>query len=148
MYKGNFDCIAEGLAKGWIALDGSTDPVEVLLIVDKKIKDKKIAKEFRIDLLEAGINQGYHAFSLIIPDECYDNGEHLFEIAVMKSKKQLTIFSLKESLSEHDRVDALERQYIELKSKDLNEEIQAFDLLQYRNLKKRTIKQANKSKPG
>lgn len=63
-YDGIIDGVADGCLYGWCRLTASDDPVELELFADDRPVLHFRAKEFRRDLLDAGLGAGNHGFNL------------------------------------------------------------------------------------
>lgn len=65
-YEGTIEGIMDGRLYGWCRLTHSTDPVALDVLVDEQPVFSLVADTFRQDLLEAGIGQGSHGFSIAL----------------------------------------------------------------------------------
>jgi hypothetical protein len=63
-YEGFVDGISDGHLHGWCHVTDSTSPVNLDVLVDERIVLSVAAARFRQDLLDAGIGQGAHGFSV------------------------------------------------------------------------------------
>jgi hypothetical protein len=63
-FDGTIDGVTEGRLHGWCRLSHSNDPVSLHVHVDERKVLSLLADTFRQDLLEAGIGQGHHGFSI------------------------------------------------------------------------------------
>jgi len=65
-FDGTIDGITEGRLHGWCRLSHSNDPVSLHVLVDEQKVLSLSADTFCQDLLEAGIGQGNHGFSIAL----------------------------------------------------------------------------------
>jgi hypothetical protein len=65
-FEGTIDGVRDGRLYGWCRLSHSTDPVSLHVLVDERKVLSLSADTFRQDLLEAGIGQGNHGFSIAL----------------------------------------------------------------------------------
>jgi hypothetical protein len=65
-YEGTIERIIDGRLHGWCRLTHSTDPVPLEVVVDGRPVLSLMADVFRQDLLDAGIGQGCHGFSIAL----------------------------------------------------------------------------------
>ena len=79
---GHFDGIIDNHACGWIySADAPRTRLEVELVSDDEhVVARGIANCFRQSLLEAGIGDGKHAFSIAVPASVSDGGAHRLSV--------------------------------------------------------------------
>jgi hypothetical protein len=65
-YEGTIERIIDGRLHGWCRLTNSADPVPLEMLVDGALVLSLMADVFRQDLLEAGIGEGGHGFSIAL----------------------------------------------------------------------------------
>lgn len=76
-FDGFFDGIADNHACGWLySADAPRTRLEVELVADDQVVGRGIANCFRQNLLEAGIGDGKHAFSIALPASLRDGAPH------------------------------------------------------------------------
>ena len=87
---GNFDDIDLRGVSGW-AYDANnpTLQVEVEVLVDGRVAGRVTASTHRSDLLDAGIGDGQHCFSLQLPHGLFDDQDHIIQIREVSTGTQL-----------------------------------------------------------
>ncbi|WP_442513757.1 tetratricopeptide repeat protein [Pseudomonas promysalinigenes] len=77
---GHFDYVDEGYAYGW-AVDprNSLDRVTVEILCNGNVVGRGKANEYRQDLKEAGLGDGYHLFRIKLSYEIYDGEAHTLQ---------------------------------------------------------------------
>ena len=87
---GALDAIEHGQVKGW-AWDRTQPEVRctVELLLDGKPFQTVIAREFRADLLAAGVGDGYHAYHLQLPEALHDGAVHTLEARIAGTRVAL-----------------------------------------------------------
>ncbi len=110
---GSLDTPADGQIKGW-ALDpdrpGARLPVEIS--IDGQPVESTIADQFRSDLLQAGVGDGYQAFSIWVPEAFFDGAPHKVEVKIagvnraLQHSPRTIVFARPPSVSTLKRVAA------------------------------------------
>jgi hypothetical protein len=65
-YEGTIEGVVDGCLYGWCHLTQSSNPVALEVFVDERPMVRLTADMFRQDLLDAGIGQGRHGFSIAL----------------------------------------------------------------------------------
>jgi glycosyltransferase involved in cell wall biosynthesis len=87
----HIDEVSESRIGGWVIR--SDEPSHRCLIAVKegdRVIARTVASQFRADLAQAGIGDGFHAFSVATPRSLLDGAEHLIEIIEQDSGVALT----------------------------------------------------------
>ncbi len=98
---GCFDsCDADGI-RGWVIDKNDIScHLEIDVFIDGELIIRTVANDFRQDLLDAGISNGYCSFNIPIPDKFFDSIEHSIDIkevltgiSLSNSPKEFVLFS-------------------------------------------------------
>ena len=74
--RGNLEIQPDSFViNGWVAEIGNTAPRQVTIRTGA-LEIRATASALRLDLLQGGINEGYHAFAITLPASLIDGGEH------------------------------------------------------------------------
>jgi hypothetical protein len=85
---GRFDRVLDNIAQGWaVNPDNREGPAVLDIFVDDQIVGGTTADLFRSDLQDAGIREGYAAFSFDIPLAYYDGEEHSVAVVMRETNK-------------------------------------------------------------
>lgn len=87
----HIDQISENQISGWIARSDDPSRRCVVLVKDgERVVARAVAEQFRADLAQAGIGDGFHAFSVKTPRVLLDGAEHLIEIVEQETGAALS----------------------------------------------------------
>ena len=77
LFQGHVDTVQPDRVVGWAWNKSQPDQrVSVELLIDGKVQASVRAEVFRRDLVDAGIGDGCHGFSLLVPEEAMSRGRH------------------------------------------------------------------------
>lgn len=87
---GSLDSPANGQINGW-ALDPDRlgSRLQADIAVDGQHLQSVVADQFRADLLQAGVGDGYHAFSIPVPEAFFDGAAHKVDVKIAGVDKVL-----------------------------------------------------------
>ena len=71
---------ADTVIRGWLAGLGQSEPRQAQIRLDGQLLSEVLADGYRDDLLANGVNQGEHAFEVVLPLSLVDGKKHLVEL--------------------------------------------------------------------
>lgn len=87
---GQLEGFVEGRAVGWAYNPSKTDEtISIELVCEEKVVGRGLAKNFRGDLVTAGLDQGMHAFDIPLSYELQNGKVHKLTARVENSKRPL-----------------------------------------------------------
>lgn len=84
------DRLSADLVAGWACFHDSSERVVVEVLVDGVVVASTVASNFRPDLKQLGISDGYSGFQLEFPDRCFDGSYHVVTLREASTQASLT----------------------------------------------------------